>query len=75
MAKTQARVSRAADIFSTPSSALRLMAPVGFTLDNTAQAVLGLKEGGGEALRLDVVAAPAEQPLPDYLKSGWMENV
>ncbi len=44
-------------------------------LDNTAQAVLGLKEGGGEALRLDVVAVPAEQTLPDYLKSGWMENV
>ncbi|MGB8564923.1 MAG: Zn-dependent protease, partial [Pseudolabrys sp.] len=23
----------------------------------------------------DVVAVPAEQSLPDYLKSGWMENV
>ena len=31
----------------------RIVAPPGFTLDNTAQAVLGLKEGGGEALRLD----------------------
>ena len=51
------------------------MAPPGFTLDNTAQAVLGLKDGGGEALRLDVVSVPAEQSLPDYLKSGWMENV
>ena len=51
------------------------MAPPGFTLDNTAQAVLGLKEGGEEALRLDVVSVPAEQSLPDYLKSGWMENV
>ena len=51
------------------------MAPPGFTLDNTAQAVLGLKDGGDEALRLDVVSVPAEQSLPDYLKSGWMENV
>jgi predicted Zn-dependent protease len=51
------------------------VAPPGFTLDNTAQAVLGLKEGGGEALRVDVVSVPAEQSLPDYLKSGWMENV
>jgi predicted Zn-dependent protease len=50
-------------------------APLGFALDNTAQAVLGLKDGGGEALRLDVVSVPAEQSLPDYLKSGWMENV
>ena len=51
------------------------LAPPGFTLDNTAQAVLGLKDGGVEALRLDVVSVPAEQPLTDYLKSGWMENV
>ena len=50
------------------------MAPPGFTLDNTAQAVLGLKDGN-EAMRLDVVSVPAEQSLPDYLKSGWMENV
>ena len=36
------------------------MAPEGFALDNTAQAVLGIKEGGGQALRLDVVRVPAE---------------
>jgi predicted Zn-dependent protease len=51
------------------------LAPPSFTLDNTAQAVLGLKDGGGEAMRLDVVSVPAEQSLGDYLKSGWMENV
>jgi predicted Zn-dependent protease len=51
------------------------LAPPGFTLDNTAQAVLGLKDGGAEALRLDVVSVPAEQSLTDYLKSGWMENI
>jgi len=50
-------------------------APPAFILDNTAQAVLGLKDGGGEAMRLDVVSVPAEQTLPDYLKSGWIENV
>lgn len=37
--------------------------------------MLGLKDGGGEALRLDVVSVPAEQSLGDYLKSGWIENV
>ncbi len=26
-------------------------------------------------MRLDVVSVPAEQALPDYLKSGWIENV
>ena len=26
-------------------------------------------------MRLDVVSVPAEQTLPDYLKSGWMDKV
>jgi predicted Zn-dependent protease len=61
--------------FLHPKLGFTFVAPPGFTLDNTAQAVLGLKEGGDEALRLDVISVPAEQTLPDYLKSGWMENV
>ena len=58
----------------TPNSAA-IQTPDGFVLENTAQAVLGIKEGGGQALRLDVVRVPAEQSLPDYLSSGWIENV
>jgi predicted Zn-dependent protease len=61
--------------FLHPKLGFTFVAPPGFSLDNTAQAVLGLKEGGDEALRLDVVSVPAEQSLPNYLKSGWMENV
>src|SRR6185295_18158586 len=61
--------------FLHPKLGFSFVAPPGFSLDNTAQAVLGLKDGGGEALRVDVVSVPAEQSLPDYLKSGWMENV
>ncbi len=61
--------------FQHPKLGFTFTAPPGFSLDNTTQAVLGLKEGGGEALRLDVVSVPAEQSLPDYLKSGWMDNV
>ena len=60
--------------FLHPKLGFTFLAPPGFSLDNTAQAVLGLK-GGNEALRLDVVSVPAEQSLPDYLKSGWMEKV
>jgi predicted Zn-dependent protease len=60
--------------FLHPKLGFTFLAPPGFSLDNTAQAVLGLKEGN-EAMRLDVVSVPAEQSLPDYLKSGWMENV
>ena len=51
------------------------VAPEGFVLDNTAQAVLGVRENGGQALRLDVVRVPAEQSLRDYLTSGWIESI
>jgi predicted Zn-dependent protease len=61
--------------FLHPKLGFTFLAPPGFTLDNTAQAVLGLKDGGDEAMRLDVVSVPSQQSLPDYLKSGWMENV
>lgn len=61
--------------FVHPKLGFSFVAPPNFTLDNTAQAVLGLKDDGSEAVRLDVVNVPAEQSLIDYLKSGWMENV
>ena len=60
--------------FLHPKLGFTFLAPAGFSLDNTAQAVLGLK-GGDEAMRLDVVSVPAEQSLPAYLNSGWMEKV
>jgi len=61
--------------FLHPKLGFTFTAPEGFTLENTAQAVLGLKDGGNEALRLDAVHVPAEQSLTDYLGSGWIENV
>jgi predicted Zn-dependent protease len=61
--------------FLQPKLGFTFLAPPSFTLDNSAQAVTGLKSDGSEAMRLDVVSVPAEQPLADYLKSGWMENV
>jgi predicted Zn-dependent protease len=61
--------------FLHPRLAFTFVAPPGFTLNNTAQAVLGLKDGGAAAMRLDIVSVPAEQTLADYLKSGWIEHV
>ena len=61
--------------FLHPKLGFTFTAPEGFALDNTAQAVLGVKHGGGEALRLDVVHVPAEQTLAQYLTSGWIENI
>jgi predicted Zn-dependent protease len=61
--------------FLHPKLGFTFVAPESFTLDNTAQAILGVKEGGGQALRLDVVRVPTEQSLTDYLNSGWIENI
>ena len=61
--------------FLHPKLGFTFSAPEGFTLENTAQAVLGLKDGGNEALRLDAVHVAPEQSLSDYLGSGWIENV
>jgi predicted Zn-dependent protease len=61
--------------FLHPKLGFTFMAPDGFVLDNTAQAVLGMKEGAGQALRLDVVKVSAEQSLIEYLNSGWIENI
>jgi predicted Zn-dependent protease len=58
-----------------PKLGFTFTAPEGFALDNTAQAVLGIKEGGEQALRLDVVQVPAEQTLAAYLTSGWIEGI
>jgi predicted Zn-dependent protease len=61
--------------FLHPKLGFTFLAPQGFTLDNTAQAILGVKEGGGQAMRLDVVRVPTEQKLSDYLTSGWIEGI
>jgi predicted Zn-dependent protease len=61
--------------FLHPKLGFTFTAPEGFTLDNTAQAVLGVKDGGNQALRLDVVRVSADQSLGTYLSSGWIDNV
>jgi predicted Zn-dependent protease len=61
--------------FLHPKLGFTFQAPEAFTMDNTAQAVIGVRDGGSQAMRFDVVRVPAEQTLGDYLNSGWMENV
>jgi predicted Zn-dependent protease len=61
--------------FMHPRLAFTFTAPEGFTLENTAQAVLGVSQNGALALRLDIVRVPSEQTLSEYLLSGWIENV
>jgi predicted Zn-dependent protease len=61
--------------FLHPKLGFTFQAPEAFTLDNTAQAVIGVRDGGSQAMRFDVVRVPAEQSLGEYLNSGWMEGV
>ncbi|HXO69329.1 MAG TPA: M48 family metalloprotease [Bradyrhizobium sp.] len=61
--------------FLHPKLGFTFQAPEAFTLDNTAQAVIGVRDGGSQAMRFDVVRVPAEQTLGEYLNSGWMDNV
>ena len=61
--------------FLHPKLGFTFQAPDNFTLDNTAQAVIGVRDGGTQAMRFDVVRVPAEQSLGDYLNSGWMDGV
>jgi predicted Zn-dependent protease len=61
--------------FLHPKLGFTFQAPDAFSLDNTAQAVIGVRDGGNQAMRFDVVRVPSEQSLGDYLNSGWMENV
>lgn len=61
--------------FLHPKLGFTFMAPEGFTLENTAQAVLGARDGGDQAMRLDVVRVPVEQTLAEYLNSGWIDNI
>ncbi len=37
--------------------------------------MIGVREGGQQAMRFDVVSVPAEQNLSEYLLSGWLDNV
>jgi predicted Zn-dependent protease len=60
--------------FLHPKLGFTFQAPETFTLDNTAQAVIGVREGGTQAMRFDVVRVPAEQTLADYLSSTWSEG-
>jgi predicted Zn-dependent protease len=58
--------------FVHPRLGFAFMAPEGFVLENSAQALLGIKNGGTEALRLDSARVPVNTPLAAYIGSGWI---
>ena len=75
MGKTRARDSCVAAVH--PFQARLHLPPRPDSVDNTAQAVLGLKDGGTEAMQLDVVSVPAEQScrLSDLRLDGGRRQI
>jgi predicted Zn-dependent protease len=62
-------------VFTHPRLGFAFAAPEGFVLENSAQAVLGVKSGGLEALRLDSVRLASSTPLETYIASGWVDGL
>ena len=61
--------------FIHPRLGFLFMAPQGFVLENSAQAVLGVKSGGLEAMRLDSVKVADDTSLESYIGSGWIDGL
>ncbi|WP_244395905.1 M48 family metalloprotease [Beijerinckia indica] len=61
--------------FIHPRLGFGFVAPEGFMLENSAQAVLGIAAGGNEALRLDSVKLPQTTALETYANSGWIDGL
>ncbi len=61
--------------FIHPRLGFLFVAPDGFVLENSAQAVLGVKSGGLEAMRLDSVRVADDTSLENYIGSGWIDGL
>lgn len=63
------------DRFIHPKLGFAFTAPEGFTLENQAAALIGVGEGGAQALRLDSIALNESTSLESALASGWIDGV
>ncbi len=61
--------------FVHPRLGFTFVAPDGFVLENSAQAILGVKGGGNEALRLDSIHLAQSTSLESYIASGWVDGL
>lgn len=61
--------------FLHPRLAVAFDAPDGFSLENTAQAVLGTTADGKRRLLFDAVETQPEQGLADVLRSTWSDAI
>jgi predicted Zn-dependent protease len=61
--------------FIHPKLGFAFTAPEGFVLDNQAAALIGVGDGGAQALRLDSVAVDPTTGLDAAIASGWIDGV
>jgi predicted Zn-dependent protease len=61
--------------FIHPKLGFAFEAPAGFTLENQSAALIGVGEGGGEALRLDSIPISNSASVADAIASGWIDGV
>jgi len=61
--------------FLHPKLGFAFEAPDGFTLENQSAALIGVGDGGAQALRLDSIALSPSTSLEDELASGWIDGV
>lgn len=60
--------------FTHPRLGFTFVAPEGFLLENSSEAVFGVRQTDNEALRLDSVKNPSPN-LEAYLASGWVDGL
>jgi predicted Zn-dependent protease len=61
--------------FLHPKLGFAFTAPQGFALENQAAALIGVGEGGAQALRLDSIELADSTSLESALASGWIDGV
>ncbi len=61
--------------FTHPRLRFAFTAPEGFLLENSSEAVFGVRQEDSEALRLDTVRNPQFESLEAYVGSGWVDGL
>lgn len=61
--------------FTHPRMRFAFVAPEGFLLENSSEAVFGVRQADNEAVRLDMVRNPPFDSLEAYVGSGWVDGL
>ena len=61
--------------FTHPRMRFTFTAPEGFLLENSSEAVFGVRQSDNVALRLDTVRNPQMESLEAYVNSGWVDGL